>query len=157
MSNENKTANQEADTMTVTVPVTVPIREKKEYRLDNGMMIEKWEKVSEKDFKVDSSQVTKEDADRIKNGPEVMWWGVAKLPRQTHFGVEEVPFHFAIGGTTLEEVAGNYESRLEEALVDLEEKLKQQQEKQQNQIIPASAADLSALEKGSVQHGGIIS
>ena len=153
MSDETETATQEAETMTV----TVPIREKTEYRLDNGIMIEKWSKVSEKDFEVDSTQVTEEQAEKIKNGPEVMWWGVAKLPRQTPFGVEEVPFHFAIRGETLEEVAGNYESRLEEALADLEEKLKKQQEQQQNQIIPASAADLSALEKGAAPQGGIIS
>ena len=153
MSNETETATKEAETMTV----TVPIREKTEYRLDNGIMIEKWTKVSKKDFEVDSSLVTEEQAEKIKNGAEVMWWGVAKLPRQTPFGVEEVPFHFAIGGATLEEVAGNYESRLEEALADLEKKLKKQQEQQQNQIIPASAADLSALQNGAAPHGGIIS
>lgn len=153
MSIEFETAT-EAETITV----TVPIREKKEYRLDNGIILEKWEKISEKNFEVPKDQVTEEDAERIKNGPEAMWWGVAKLPRQTPFGVEEVPFHFAIGGTTIEEVAGNYESRLEEALADLEEKIKKQQAKQQNQIIPASAADLEALQKGAAQqHGGIIS
>lgn len=140
------------------IVVTVPIREKKEYRLDNGIILEKWIKISEKDFNVDSDQVTEEDAERIKNAPEVMWWGVAKLPRQTPFGVEEVPFHFAINGETIEEVAGLYEERLEEALSELEEKIKQQQKEQQNQILPATAADISALEKAARQpQGGIIS
>jgi len=141
-----------------TITVTVPIREKKEYRLDNGIVLEKWTKVSEKDFEVNNDQVTEEDAERIKNGAEVMWWGVARLPRQTPFGVEEVPFHFVISGESLEEVAGNYEAQLQEALADLEEKIKKEQEQQQNQIIPATAADLSALEKAAqTNQSGIIS
>ena len=153
MSTETESAT-EAETAKITV--TVPIRSKQEYRLDNGIMLEKWEKISEKDFEVSTDQVTKEDAERIKNGPDVMWWGVAKLPRQTPFGTEEVPFHFAIPGSTVEEVAGNYEARLTEALADLEEKLKKEQ--QQQQIVPASAADLNALQKGAAkQQGGIIS
>jgi len=150
--------NVEAATEEVeTITVTVPIREKKEYRLDNGIMLEKWVKVSEKDFEADAKEVTEETAEQIKNSPEVLWWGVAKLPRQTPFGVEEVPFHFSISGETLEEVAGNYEARLQEALADLEEKIKKQQQEQQSQILPASAADLSALEKAAqTGPGGII-
>jgi len=150
MSNETETLAEKVKTITV----TVPIREKKEYRLDNGIMLEKWEKISEREYEVPATEVTEEDAERIKNGAEVLWWGVAKLPRQTPFGVEEVPFHFSIPGDTIEEVAGNYESRLEIALADLEEKIK----KQQNQIVPASAADLSVLEKAAQKtQGGIIS
>lgn len=151
--------NVEAATEEVeTITVTVPIREKKEYQLDNGIMLEKWTKISQKDFEVSSNDVTEEAAENIKNAPEVLWWGVAKLPRQTPFGVEEVPFHFAIPGETVEEVAGNYEARLHEALAELEEKIRKQQEQQQSQILPASAADLNALQKGAQPHqSGIIS
>ena len=52
-----------AEDKTGTITVTVPIREKKEYRLDNGMILEKWTKVSQKDFEVNSDQVTEEDAE----------------------------------------------------------------------------------------------
>lgn len=144
--------NKESDKKSNVIEVTVPIREKKEYCLDNGMIIEKWQKISEKTFKVDSSQVTLEQSEKIKNGPETIWWGVAKLPRQTPFGIEEVPFHFSINGETIEEVAGNYEERLEESLEDLERKIK----KQQNKIIPANPADLCALEKNTSHNSGII-
>lgn len=143
---------------TKTIAVTVPIREKKEYRLDNGIVLEKWQKIGEKEFQVDSQQVTEEDAERMKNGPEIVWWGVTKLPRQTPFGTEEVPFQFFIQGETLDEVAGKYEARLQESLAELEEKIKKEQEQKQNQVVPASADDLSAIEKAANQNkGGIIS
>lgn len=136
------------------IKVKVPMREKKTFVLDTlGMTVEKWEKIGEKEFEVEEGRISPEDINKIENAPDCLWWGITQLPRQTPFGIEQVPFTFEVNGETLEEVAGNYESRLHEAI----EELKKEIAKSQNQIQPASAEDLNILEKAAKQtSGGII-
>ena len=123
--------------------ITVPIREKKEFVLDNGITIEKWEKISSQEFEVDPQKVSEDDKKEIEEAPDNVWWGIVQLPIPGPDGrpVSSTPFHFQIDGETIEEVAGKFEKRLEAALKELEE----QQKKAQTQIQPATPQDLQAL------------
>ena len=121
--------------------INVPIREQTNYMLDNGITIEKWQKVGTREFEVDPEKITEENKKEMEESPEVLWWGVFQLPVP---GRGQMPFHFQIDGETIEEVAGKFESRLNAALKELEE----EQKKMQNKIQTPNPADIEALNKG---------
>lgn len=132
--------------------INVPIREKKEFVLDNGVTIERWQRVSSQEFEVDPQKVSEEDKKEIENAPESFWWGIVQLPIPGPDGkpVSSTPFHFQIDGNSIEEVAGKFEKSLEAALAEMQER----QKKEQNKIQPASPEDLQALNNAAVMAGG---
>ena len=121
--------------------INVPIREKKTFMLDNGMTIEKWEKIGSKDFEVETDKVSEDEKKEIESAPDVIWWGVFQLPVP---GRGTMPFHFQIDGDTIEDIAGKFESRLQAALKELEE----EEKKMRNQIQTPNPADIEALNRG---------
>ena len=135
--------------------INIPIRQKQEYTLDNGMVIEKWEKIAERKFTVDPNRVPEEQIKAIENGPDVMWWGVAQLPVPGPNGVEAMPINFRIDATDVVDAAGKFEESLNATLDELK--------KEQSKIQTPNAQEVQAFEAIQKSHaaeqkssGGII-